>query len=103
MPKPTHIAHHLRAVLAPALALCALIYFGYHAVEGRHGLLALRAYEQAIPDLQAKARALAAQRARLAHHVDLLDPHHVDPDLLEELVRARLGFVHPDDRVVSVP
>lgn len=103
MPKPAAIRQHLLSTLAPATALCALFYFGYHALEGRHGLLALRAYEQAIPGLEAKAAGLAARRSQLATHVALLDPRHVDPDLLEELVRARLGFVHPDEVVVPLP
>lgn len=99
----TPIRDHLFNALAPALAFCALVYFGYHALEGRHGLLALRAYEQAIPDLESDAQRLAERRARLTKHIALLDPHHVDPDLLEELARARLGFVHPDDVIVPLP
>lgn len=97
------ISQHIAGALVPALGLCALMYFGFHAVEGRHGLLALRAYEQAIPELEAKAAGLAAERARLNRHVALIGPDQVDPDYLEELVRDRLGFVHPQELIVPVP
>jgi cell division protein FtsB len=39
-------------------------------------------------------------RARLRHDVALLTPNTPDPDLVEELARDVLGYVHPADRVI---
>ncbi|MFZ5608494.1 MAG: FtsB family cell division protein [Pseudomonadota bacterium] len=97
------IGPRLAQALAPALALSLLLYFGYHLVEGRYGLLALRAYEDALPGLRIEADGLAARRAALERRIAQLSPRHVDPDLLDEMARRRLGFVHPDERIAPMP
>ena len=44
---------------------------------------------------------LDKQRAELKNRVDLLDPHHADPDMVDELVRKKLNVVNPDEVVVQ--
>jgi cell division protein FtsB len=41
-----------------------------------------------------------AERAALEHRVRLLRPESVDPDLLDEQARARLGLSQPDEVVI---
>ncbi len=45
-------------------------------------------------------RSLEAVRSKLAHDVALLSPELPNPDLVEEIARDVLGYVHPDDRVL---
>jgi len=92
----------LSRAIWPAVALCAVAYFGYHMFEGRYGLSALYGYKDEIARLQPEAASLSEQRARLQRKVDLLDPRRAaDPDLVDEEVRRRLGYVAPDEFVIQ--
>jgi len=93
----------LSGIVLPAILASILLLFGFHAVQGRHGLLALRQYEDRIATLAVQERALAARRADLQAHVDLLDLGAVDPDYLDELVRRGLGYAAPGDLIVRLP
>jgi len=80
-----------------------MAYFFYHAVQGEHGLLALREINARAAELQPKAEALADHRRALEARVALLQPDSLDPDMLDEQARRRLGFVHPDEIVILAP
>lgn len=80
-----------------------MAYFLYHAVQGEHGLLALRDLNARAAELQPKAEAAAARRAALEKRLALLQPDGLDPDMLDEQARKRLGFVHPDEIVILNP
>ena len=41
-------------------------------------------------------------RAELKNRVDLLDPKHADPDLVDELARKDLGVAHQDEVIVPL-
>jgi len=41
-----------------------------------------------------------ADRARLQHRSQLLDPANADPDLAEEMIRNQLGYVRPDELII---
>ena len=43
---------------------------------------------------------MRGERLALEHRVQLLRPESVDPDLLEEQARARLGLSEPDEVVI---
>ena len=45
---------------------------------------------------------LEAEKARLQHRSDLLDPGNADPDLVDEMVRGELGFVRPDEVIIQL-
>lgn len=75
-------------------------YFAYHAYSGDHGLVAKRSYEQEAARLEAELAALTAQRRAIANKVSLLDPQHLDPDLLDEEGRRELDFVNAKDLVL---
>ena len=89
-----------RRALAPVLAVCAVAYFGYHAVEGRYGLLSWYRLSVQITALEDQAAMLEARREGLERRVALLKPDHLDPDLLDEEVRRTLGFVAEDEVII---
>jgi cell division protein FtsB len=93
----------MRAFL-PALAVCVVAYFTYHTLEGRHGLRSYFGYKSQIAELSDDVEQLATQRASLQRRVDMLDPKKpADPDLVDEEVRRRLGYVGPDEFVIKLP
>lgn len=90
----------LRHAAVPAVCACAVAYFGFHAIQGDHGLVTYMRYGQYISTLQAEYAATVRARENLEHRVSLLRSQSLDPDLLEERARDILGFAHPDDRVI---
>lgn len=97
----------LRAV-SLQLALWVLVgtliaYFGYHGVHGDRGLRAHRTFEAEIAALNAELAGLDAQRKAIEARVARFEPNSVDRDILEEQARENLGWMHPNDRVISLP
>jgi len=82
------------------LSLCATAYFSHHAIYGRHGLEARSALIERKDLVEFEIRSLETVRARLRHDVALLTSNIPDPDLVEEVARDVLGYVHPADRVI---
>ena len=83
------------------LCLGMTAYFAYHAISGRHGLEARSRLIERSTLLEFEIKSLEAVRAKLQRDVALLAPELPDPDIVEEIARDVLGFVHPDDRVVT--
>ena len=83
------------------LILSALVlYFGYFAIYGNHGLVNWIRLQHEIGLQQSELERIRTERAALEHRVRLLRPESVDPDLLEEQARARLGLSEPDEVVI---
>ena len=83
------------------LCLGLTAYFAYHAINGRHGLEARKILIERSSLLEFEVKSLEAVRAKLERDVKLLSPDKPDPDLVEEIAREVLGFVHPDDVVMA--
>lgn len=92
-----------RSIAGPALGIALTGYFVYHLIEGHHGLLAWVRLSQEIREETAKLEEVRAQRAALDLKVSDLRPEHVDPDLLDEQVRATLNLVAPNEIVIMQP
>ncbi len=96
----------LRARLAkatvPLICISIMVYFGYHAVEGNHGLRRLIEKQDESARLEAQLAAATETRERLEHDVALMRPESLDPDLLDERARAALGFAHPDELTIFI-
>src|SRR4029077_4275189 len=90
-------------IVGPALGIAATGYFAYHLVEGDRGLIAWLRLTQEIRTESAKLEAVRAQRQGLDLKVSNLKPDHLDPDLLDERVRATLNFVAPGETVIMQP
>ena len=97
------IREHLRGAMVPALCILISGYFAGHALFGATGLFAWGDYRAEQAELGQVAAALAVRKQSLERKVALLNPHHVDPDLADELVRGNLGVIREDEVVVPLP
>ena len=87
-------------VAGPTIGIALAAYFAYHLVEGDRGLKAWLRLNREIRIETANLAAAHVQRAALDLKVSELKPDHVDPDLLDERIRATLNLVSPDEMVV---
>ncbi len=90
------------AAALPAGCIALIAYFGFHAVGGATGLLALQDYRRDNQQLARQAATLAVAKESLQRQAMLLDPRHVDPDLADELVRKNLNVMRPDEIIVPL-
>jgi cell division protein FtsB len=90
-------------ILGPLVGIALTGYFAYHLVEGERGFKAWLRLNREIHTATANLEAVRAQRAALDLRVSNLRPEHVDPDLLDERIRATLNLVSPDDIVIMQP
>lgn len=90
-------------MIGPILGVALTGYFAYHLVEGDRGFKAWLNLNREIHAATANLEAVRAQRAALDLRVSNLRPEHVDPDLLDERIRATLNLVAPDDVVIMQP
>lgn len=90
-------------VVGPVLGIALTGYFAYHLVEGDRGLNAWLRLNREIRTATANLDTVRAQRAALDLKVSELRPDHVDPDLLDERIRATLNLASPDDIVIIKP
>lgn len=89
-----------RQITVLLLCLGMTAYFAHHAFNGRHGLEARSRLTERSALLEFEIKSLEAVRAKLERDVALLTPQLADSDIVEEIARDVLGFVHPDDRMV---
>ena len=97
------IRRRAHSVLGPVVGIVLTGYFAYHLVEGDRGFKAWLRLNGEVRTATANLEAVRAQRAALEAKVSNLRPEHVDPDLLDERIRATLNLVSPDDIVVMQP
>ena len=94
------LGRRARSVAGPLLGIALTGYFAYHLVEGDRGLKAWLRLNREISTATGNLDAVRTQRAALDLKVSELRPDHVDPDLLDERIRATLNLVLPDDIVI---
>ncbi|WP_025292963.1 FtsB family cell division protein [Sphingomonas sanxanigenens] len=102
MTKARKLPTLLASAAGPAFALLVIAFFGGYAVLGSNGVLAWSDYKRQIGVRSAELERLKAQKAVLANRVDLLDPRHANPDMVDELVRKELGVAHPDEVIIPL-
>ena len=90
----------LRHALIPVACFIIMVYFAYHAVQGRHGLMAWLALTDERARLETELAGMRETRARLEQRVALLRPESLDPDLLDEHARGILGLAHRDELTI---
>ncbi|TFG84369.1 MAG: septum formation initiator family protein [Hyphomicrobiales bacterium] len=87
--------------LAVAVICMGLLgYFAWHAMKGSRSFDNYEGLQVKIAALEGELDAARARRADFEHHVNLLRPENVDPDLVDELARQVLGFAAPGELVV---
>lgn len=92
----------LRQVLVLLSCLSATGYFAYHARYGRHGYEARAQLLERSALLDFEIKSLESVRSKLERDVALLSPELPNADLVEEIARDVLGYVHPNDRIVQL-
>jgi len=92
----------LRRAALPGAAFAVVAFFGGYAVIGANGALAYSEYQRQLVHRQAVLDRLNHERAALANRVDLLDPRHANPDMVDELTRKELNVAHPDEVIVPL-
>jgi cell division protein FtsB len=92
----------IRRAALPAVAFLIIANFLGYAVVGSNGILSWGDYRLLKSEKAVELAQLEAEKARLAHRADLLDPRRADPDLADELVRTELGLVRPDEVIVNI-
>jgi cell division protein FtsB len=83
-------------------SLCLIGYLLWHAVHGHRSFSQAERIASRIEALTAERDKVRAERIALDSRVALLRPDSIDPDMLEELARTRLGFVHPNDIIIYI-
>ena len=91
----------VRQVLVLLACLSSSAYFAYHALHGRHGLVARNQLIERAGLLEFEIKSLEAVRSKLERDVALLAPELANPDMVEEIARDVLGYVHPRDLLVA--
>jgi cell division protein FtsB len=84
------------------LGISLVCYFAYHLIVGDRGLLAWMELTQDLRDAKATLAALDIERVTLERRVGLLQPEHLDPDMLDERARATLNLVGPNEVVIPL-
>jgi len=92
-----------RFLVGPLLGAALTSYFAYHTIEGDRGLRAWRGINEQLHAATDALATVQAERDALAHKVAGLDPKHVDPDLLDQQIRATLDLVSPGEVVIMQP
>lgn len=77
-------------------------YFAFHAFQGENSLSALKSLAKQEAELKAEAERIASERQVLEMRIARLDTNNIDPDMLEEQVRKKLGFIHEDEVVLFI-
>jgi len=77
-------------------------YLGYSALSGQFGITSRDEIQADIEILQDRSAALQAEIDAFRHRVALMNPRHLDPDIVVERARALLNMAHADDILVMV-
>ncbi|WP_185961219.1 septum formation initiator family protein [Telmatospirillum sp. J64-1] len=97
------IRRRSRHIIGPLLGVSAIVYFGYHTIQGDRGLLAWHRLGQEIKEAEQVLARVQEERDQLAHRVSLLRPESLDPDMLEERARMMLHMGRDDEIVILTP
>src|SRR5690606_2344464 len=77
-------------------------YLGYSAISGQFGISGRDEILADIEILEDRSAALQAEIDSFRHRVSLMNPRHLDPDIVVERARALLNMAHADDVLVMV-
>lgn len=90
----------VQAMVAPAFFLGLTGYFGWNATQGERGLQSYALRQVQLAEAKAELHRVEAQRDAVERRVMALRTQRLDPDMLDERVRAMLGQTDPADVVV---
>ena len=87
-------------IALPALVMCWTAVLLYSAAVSDTGYRSLAALREEAAEKTEALDALQAQRLALEKRADLLSSGSLDPDLLDERIRAVLGYSREGDIVI---
>jgi len=87
-------------IIGPVLSVCLIVYIAYHAVQGDRGLIAYWQLTKQVVQAEDIHLRLSRERQLIQNRVNLLNPHTLDRDMLEERARFMLGYSLPDEIVI---
>lgn len=90
----------IQLILLLLLGLSLFIYFSYHTIHGKRGLLAWWITYYEIQQAQVRLALLRHEYATLVNRVHLMRPDSLDPDLLEERAWTVSGMGAKGDIVI---
>jgi cell division protein FtsB len=91
-----------QAIVVPGLLGALILYFSYWALAGDQGLANWTALQGEEERLGAEIERLKAERDVLAASLVRLRDQTMDLDYIEEIARAKLSYVRPDEVLVAV-
>lgn len=86
--------------IAPFMVLSVMGYFIYHSIQGERGLLAWFKLQERFHMVESQLLEVVFEREELEEKVQALRPESINRDLLDQQVRQKLGYTHPDDVVI---
>ncbi|MBR72478.1 MAG: septum formation initiator [Rhodospirillaceae bacterium] len=89
-----------RYIVGPLLGALAIVYFGYHVIQGDRGLITWIQKSQQIEITSNELALLEEKYAVLYHRTSMLRPESLDLDLLDERVRSVLNKVREDEIIL---
>jgi cell division protein FtsB len=97
------LRRRVQPLIGPVVGIALTGYFAYNLFVGDRGLLAWVRLTREIHAESDKLASLRAAQAALDLKVKNLTPDHLDPDLLDERVRATLNLAAPNEIVIMPP
>ncbi len=94
------VNRRFQQVIGPICALCLMLYFIYHIIQGERGILSWLRLQQKISDAEQQLTVVQEEQEILERRVQLLRPDSLDPDMLEERARKVLNFAKKDEVVI---
>ena len=89
----------INRLLLPVFTIAFLGYFGFHSLHGSYGLIAYWSIRGDINTLEARLYDTQKERRALERRVTLLAHGSPDRETVDELARAKLNVIHPNEVV----
>jgi len=94
------VRRKVRAAMPPAVFLALVAYFLWQTSQGDHGLKALAQRQEDLKAAQAELARAQGEVATWERRVAGLRTNRLDPDALDERVRAMLNLSDSNDIIV---
>lgn len=89
----------LNRLFLPTFTIAFLGYFGFHAFNGSYGLIAYWGVLDEITTLESSLDEARKERQALELRTALLARSSLDRETVDELARAKLNVIHPNELV----
>ena len=91
----------LRHTVVTLAFFAIFAYFSYHLIHGDSGYFANKGLQKKLVTAEQKLAQKKTDREKLENRVKRLRPDSLDLDMLDERARVTLGFMKPQERVLT--